>query len=160
MASGDSLFGMPVKWARRCLAASLVVNFLLIGAAVGVGTKTQPKQWRGTTSYMTAQIIHLTGEDRRAEVRGVLAVPQAVRQERRALRDEKWVGVVAAIGATPFEAQRLAVAFAAGRDQAISLRSQSEAGLARAIAMMTDAERAVLAKRIAAFRENRRKNAR
>lgn len=154
--SGDrGVFGLSATSARNLLVASLVLNFLLVGIAIGVGVNVEEKRWRGASWFLTEQIVELAGEDRREAVESALAARREARQQRRALRNERFAAIADAIGGRPFEPDVLVAAMSIGRGASADHRVREHRSFAEAIAILTDDERAALSASFSTFLEER-----
>lgn len=150
------MFGLPIKWARRVMVLSLVLNFLVIGAVIGVASKPMERRI-GSTTFMTQTILDLTDDQARATLRERLVARRDGRAERRKASRETWTQIVMHLRTVPFDAAMTAAVF----DEMRSLRDASRADtygvINDAIAAMSDAERSELAARMDAFIEQRSK---
>jgi len=150
------MFGLPIQWARRILVLSLVLNFLVIGAVIGIASKPTERRW-GTTSFITQTIMDLTNDEARAEMRERLLERRDNRSERRRAGREAWEKIIVNLRQTPYDAAQTSAIFDEMRDLRSRSRSQTQAVITDAIAAMSDAERAELAKRLESFLEEREK---
>lgn len=154
--SGETILGLSVRWARRLLVASLAVNFLIIGTAVGLGLRHDPHD-RGGYGRFYAEIAEtVADEDRRAEVKKIL---KSGRDGWRASRDQRntaWISVADILARDPYDEAALSAIFAEEVETRGAQRLESRASLVKAFAIMTPEERAAVAERIREFVEMRR----
>lgn len=148
------VFGLSARWAARALIASLALNFLLIGVAVGVGLNAG-KSWRGgQTAFVARQIADLAGSD---ALSSLAETENAERAERRATRRGQWAEVAGVLSRTPYDPAALTALFATMRATREAAWTMRHATLAAAIEGLSDDERAELAARIVKRNEEREK---
>lgn len=152
------VLGLSVSRARQLLIASLVVNFVIIGAAFGLGIQGMsasetPKRKGGAFS----QIADFVAEDRRDKVQTLMAERSKKRNNARAMRTESWRQVAEVVERENFDVNDLRSALITYSDEHNQRRKEAYAPLIEAIALMNHEERAKVADTIRAFAERRAK---
>lgn len=146
MSADDArILGFPAKWARRVLAASLIVNFLLIGVAVGVGVRVGDKPKRLGAGSIVHKLANIVGEDRRDEVRRILEERHDALKEGRSVVTENWRDVADYLEDPAFEAAALRAMLMAQSEIRNEGRNASMRSFADALDVLTAEERAALA---------------
>lgn len=141
MSGEGKILGFPAKWAGRVLIASLVVNFLLIGVAVGVGMRAGEAKKNigaGSVAYMLGEIV---GEDRRAEVRRIMKQRHKEQKARRGVITEDWRRLAETLVDPAFDAAKLRAVLAEQTTVRNEGRELSMAHFADAIEVLNAEER-------------------
>ena len=159
-AGPPKLFGLSLPWARRALALSLVVNFLFLGAVVGLSLRATEKEKRGFGRYVIGEITQIIGEDRREEAIRLISERSEKRRSFRTQRSEDWRAVADLIADPDYEADALRSLLHLQADGHDAGRRGTVEPFVAVVTLMTPEERAVFANKIRAYvemRERRRK---
>lgn len=153
-ATGSGVLGLSLPWTRRALIASLVLNCLLIGAAIGVGVKATEKRHHGSSAFIARQIADLTGAESDDAERAAMKKAHA---ERRAARRGWSEELEAALRRTPYDPDAAAAIFASRRAERLAIVTERHEAMLAEMAELSDDERAELAGRMAERMEDRGK---
>ena len=149
------ILGLSISGARRLLIASLVLNFLIVGAVFGLGLRDDgPKRPNGGAF---GKITDLVGEDRREQVAAIMAERGQLRRALREARTEDWREIAELIGAPDFAADAVNQMLHGYSDAHNDRRKAAYAPIVEALSIMTPEERAAVAEKTRAFAEWRAK---
>lgn len=149
------ILGLSARWARRLLVLSLVVNFLILGAVVGLGMRKDDGKTRGVGRHVVGEITQIIGEDRRPEAKRILEDRRGNQRRFRAQRREDWRAVADLIDQPDFDADTLRAMLNRQADVHHEARRASLDPLVRVVALMTAEERAAFSARIRSFVDQR-----
>lgn len=139
MTGGDPrILGMKANAAQWILLISLVLNFLVIGAYVGL---TMRDDTRARSSSVINQITSVVADDRREQVAKILRERKKGWRQRRNQRTEDWSAIAAFISSPEFTSVGLEAMLREQGELSDSGRAESRSAFARAIGVLNAEER-------------------
>ena len=149
------ILGMKTGVARWVLLISLVLNFLVIGAYVGL---TMRDDTRARSSSVINQITVVVGEDRKEQVSEILRERRKGWRQRRNQRTDDWSAIADYVASDDFTSEGFAAMLNEQGALSESGRKESRSAFARAVSVLNAEERAEYAKIIRAFVAKRSDN--
>ena len=155
--TGDAprILGLSAAWARRLLIVSLVVNFLVLGAIVGLGLRVGDKMSKGVGRHVIGEITQIIGEDRRERAEAIIRDRKGNQRSFRGQRKEDWRELAAYVSRPDFNADGLRDLLHEHADRRDQLRRTGFDPLVEVIALMTPEERAAFGAKIIEFVDDR-----
>lgn len=141
----------PSRWLYGVLIASLAINLLLVGLAVGGVIRHRLFHGHGGDSGLMGFVRELEPDRQPVLREHVLSLRQTIRPVRRELR-EQWGVVNAALGAEPFDKEQFLMAAAKWRETGIRFETAIANALADTAVKLTPEER----RKLQAWREKHR----
>ncbi|QIE55909.1 periplasmic heavy metal sensor [Pikeienuella piscinae] len=148
------VFGLTPRAARWGLGLSLAANFLVLGLIGGMALKMGDDGRKGPRFHFSEQVVNAAGPERRDAVRALVQQPRD-REEQRAAKRARWERMVDLIAKSPFDAGALSAAFDDSDKRRAAYLEERNAAMVKALALLTDDERAALASELRFHLERR-----
>ena len=146
------ILGMKANAARWVLLISLALNFLVIGAYIGVSMRDDT---RVRSSSVINQITSVVGEDRKEQVAEILRERKKLWRQRRNQRTGDWSAIADYVASSDFSGENFAAMLSQQGALSDAGREASRAAFARAVGVLTAEERAEYAELIRVYVKQR-----
>lgn len=154
MTGGEGrILGLRHGVARGVLLVSLALNFLVVGAYVGLSMRDEG---RARSPSVFNQLAEVAGDDRKAEVSAILSERKKLWRDRRGQRTDDWSAIADHLASADFSGEGLQALLDEQGALTESSRRASRSAFVRAVSVLTAEERAAYADIIRVHVEKRK----